>query len=202
MKKTIITFSFLLACCYTNAQDIKFGVRAGINIANVTIKASGVSVSGSSLIGPNAGVFAEIPLAPTVFVQPEVAYSGMGYKISVSSGGQTVSGKSTVNYLTIPLLVKVKIPTTGLAVYAGPQYGYLLGGKETGDAGEGEQSNDAKDSYKSSDIAGIIGAEYFFISRVGLSARYQFGLSNVAKGAGEDESAKNHGFTILLAVKL
>lgn len=192
MKKIILVcaVSFLSVAVYAQS----FGIRAGVNISNVNIKTQGLSVSPSAIGGLNAGIFVNFPIALNVSIQPELAYSAMGYKVT-SSG---VSATENTAYGVLPLLLKVKIPTTGLALYAGPQYGVLLSAKDKQDG----TSTDAKDNYKSGDFSAVAGLEYSLKFGLFLSARYQAGLSNVAKtDPGTDATAKNTAVTFLVGFK-
>ncbi|HWB25543.1 MAG TPA: porin family protein [Chitinophagaceae bacterium] len=193
MKKLLlfVAASFLSAGIFAQS----FGVRAGVNISNVTVKTQGFSIKPNAVAGINAGIFLNFHLAPAVSLQPELAYSGMGYKVNNSG----ITGTETTSYLTLPLLLKVKVPTTGLGIYAGPQAGLLLSAK---DKSQG-QTEDAKDNYKSTDFAGVAGLEYSFKLGLFFSARYQFSLANVAStNQGQDAAVKNNCVSILVGIKL
>ncbi|HVX51603.1 MAG TPA: porin family protein [Chitinophagaceae bacterium] len=171
-----------------------FGVRAGVNIANVNIKTQGLSIKPGAVAGINAGIFLNFHLAPQVSLQPELAYSGMGYKVNVSG----ITGTETTSYLTLPVLLKVKIPASGLGIYAGPQAGILLSAK---DKSQGE-TQDAGNNYKSTDFAGVAGLEYSFKLGLFFSARYQFSLANVAStNQGQSASVKNNCVSLLAGLR-
>lgn len=192
MRKILFTLFLSFSTVLLFAQG--FGVRAGINISNVSIKSQGISIKPSANVGPNAGIFANFKVALNLSLQPELAYSAMGYKVDVDG----VSGTETTSYLTLPLLVKFKVPMTGLGIYAGPQYGLLLSAKDKSDG----ETQDAKDSYKSSDVAAVFGAEYALKLGLFFSARYQAGLTNVAKtDQGDNTTAKNNSVTLLVGFK-
>jgi hypothetical protein len=193
MKKLPLLIVISFASVSLFAQ--KFGVRAGLNFANVNIKTQGLSISPSATTGLNAGIFVNFPVAANVSIQPELAYSSMGFKIS--GAGIDTAGTATTNYLVLPVLVKFKVPATGLGIYAGPQYGILLNAKGT----SGSTTTDIKDSYKSGDFSAVVGLEYELPFGLFASARYQAGLSNVAKNAQIDESLKNTSFTILVGFR-
>ena len=59
----------------------------------------------------------------------------------------------------------------------GPQISFLVSAKEK-TSGTNE---DIKDQFKSTEIAGIIGAGYTLPNGFGFDARYQLGLSSIAK---------------------
>lgn len=103
-----------------------------------------------------------------------------------------------LNYLTLPVLAKYSFEDAGFGAYLGPQIGYLLSAKGIF---EGD-SEDLKEDLKSTDISGIIGVEYFLPAGIGISARYQLGLSNIAKDADEGEgSIKNNALTFTLGYR-
>ncbi|RYE24670.1 MAG: PorT family protein [Sphingobacteriaceae bacterium] len=171
-------------------SGVSYGVKAGINIANIAIEPSDATVSQKSIIGFNAGVFATLPIALGFAIQPELLYSGLGTR--ATTGGQSVDIK--LDYITLPVLAKYKIIGTGLGIYIGPQVGYILSSK----AKAGGVSVDVDDSFKKADFSGIGGVDYALPLGLSLSARYQLGLVNIAKEASGDESAKNNAFTLSL----
>ena len=171
------------------AIGVRFGLKAGINIANITAKTSGVSFSPSSVVRPTGGFFATIPVAEGFAIQPEILYSGLGAKIA--------GGKILYDYLTLPVLAKYSFEEAGFGAYLGPQIGYLLSAKGK----YGGETEDIKEEVKSTDISGIIGVEYFLPMGVGLSARYQLGLSNVAKDTEDEGSVKNKALTFTLGYR-
>ncbi|RYE28522.1 MAG: PorT family protein [Sphingobacteriaceae bacterium] len=192
IKLYLLSLSMLFAANLfaqnSKTGGIMYGIKAGINIANIAIKPNDATVSQNSLIGLNAGVFATIPVAERFAIQPEVLYSGLGTK--ASGDGQEV--KIKLDYITVPILAKYKVIGTGLGIYIGPQVGYILSSKIKA-AGV---SVDIDDSFKKADFSGIGGVDYALPFGLSLSARYQLGLVNIAKEASEDESAKNNAVTL------
>ncbi|RYE31116.1 MAG: PorT family protein [Sphingobacteriaceae bacterium] len=172
----------------STTRGVSYGIKAGINIANIAISPSDATVSQKSLVGFNAGVFAMIPVAESFGIQPELLYSGLGTE--ATTGG--VSVKIKLDYLTLPVLAKYQISGTGLGIYVGPQVGYMLSSK----AKAGGIAADVDDSFKKADFSGIGGVDYALPLGLNLSARYQLGLVNIAKEASGDESAKNNAFTL------
>ena len=176
----------------------RFGIKAGINLANVTIKSSGLTLSPSSLVAPVGGLYVTLPIGVGGFqIQPELLYSGQGYKVDKVDG--TDGGKGNNNYFVVPVLAKYAIASSAFAFYAGPQFGYLLSAKETP---TGESSTDVKANYKSTDISSVFGIEYNLPIGLNLSARYQLGMTNVAKDVAADESFKNKSFTFTLGYNI
>ena len=179
----------------TDASAVAFGIKAGLNVANVTIKSDGLTVSPSSLLGATGGLFVNIPVGTGGFgIQPEFLYSMMGYKISSTATGGNGDITTNLNYLSIPVLAKYNIDKPGFAVYAGPQIGILMSAKNK----SGSVSEDIKDELKSTDVSAVFGLEYALEMGINFSTRYQIGLNNIAKVAASGESIKNNAFTFTI----
>src|SRR5579863_8147636 len=119
MKK--LPFLLLASFSFATAHaQLAFGVKAGANISNVT----GSDATGTSaLVGFNAGAYLKIPLPHNLSIQPELVYSGQGFK--QTSGGITTT--QHLNYLNIPILLKYSF--AGVFIETGPQAGFLLNAK-------------------------------------------------------------------------
>ena len=76
MKKILLTAAAVFALSYANAQDVKFGAKAGLNLSNFT----GDVENTSTKVGFQVGGFAEIKISEKFAVQPELLYSLQGTK--------------------------------------------------------------------------------------------------------------------------
>lgn len=165
-------FSFATA----HAQ-LAFGLKAGANISNVT----GSDATGTSaLIGFNAGAYLKIPLPHGLSIQPELVYSGQGFK-ETSDGVKTTQH---INYLNIPVLVKYSIG--GVFLETGPQAGILVSAK----VGQGGSSIDNEVVFYSVDWAWVFGAGVKIpMTPISVDARYNFGMANIVN----DRQTANNG---------
>ena len=147
MKKIILSAVAVFAFGFVSAQDVKFGVKGGLNLS--TIKSTYPGVNGSvqtspdnkMLVGFHVGGFAEIGLSDKLSFQPELLFSMEGSKAENSTtetenmGGITYTYKETstsnvvTNYINVPLLLKYKA-TENLFFVAGPQVGFLMSAKQ------------------------------------------------------------------------
>src|ERR1700722_330150 len=93
MKKALILVFAVVALSSAKAQ-IQFGVKAGVNLANLTVsdKTDGESFKANTSF--NAGILASIPLGGPLYLQPEVMYSAQGTKETDTFSTST----STLNY--------------------------------------------------------------------------------------------------------
>lgn len=158
------------------AQPVAFGVKAGLNFPDAKVKVASTTIKGTGVVGFHIGGFAEMNLAENISFQPELLFSSFGAK---TPDGNT---KTTLNYINIPLLAKYNYNNFGF--YLGPQIG-LLANAKLKFAGE---TRDAKKDIKSTDLSGILGAEYRLASGLGFSARYGLSLTSIAKNKSYKEN--------------
>jgi hypothetical protein len=167
-----------------NAQEVSFGVKAGVNFASI----GGDDSDGlDGLTSFHVGGVAFIGISEKFAVQPEVVYSAQGAKYSASEG---YDGKYKLGYINVPVLAKFTL-AEGFSIEAGPQIGFLISAKEeynsTGDSGE----VDVKDAFKGTDFAAAIGLGYRMESGLNFAARYNLGLANIADASDEVDIKNN-----------
>ncbi len=174
MKKSILVILSALVTFVASAQ-IRFGVKGGVNIANISYSGSESQPPTQSITGYNGGAFLEIPLLSKWNLQPEVVYSAQG----TTFNSQNMDVKVNYNYLNIPILLKYH-HASGFFAETGPQYGFLLTAKEI----SGDLSGDIKSDTKSGDFSWVFGVGYKVpVINIGVDARYNLGLTNIADDA-------------------
>ena len=176
MKKVLLAFLLAVSVSAIQAQ-VHFGLKGGVNFANVTN-----SDGGKTRVGFNGGVQVGIPVTDQISVQPEAVYSSQGVK-----GDDDM--QAILNYINVPVLLQYNKPS-GFFAHTGPQLGFLTSAKFK----QGSAEVDVKDSFKSTDFAWVFGAGYVLPSGFGFNGRYNLGLSKIEK---EDEgSSKNSVFQL------
>lgn len=179
----VLTVALLGAPAAGFAQLPSFGVKGGLNLANV----GGKGVDDVDYkAGLNLGAFVSIPAGPMFAIQPEAFFSQKGNKVG--------DVKSSFNYLEIPVLLKLSPSLPGDFVrpifFAGPSAGILLGAKT--------DDTDVKDLMKTADFGLTIGGGVEF-GKLSLDARYNLGLSDISKASSEVSNAiKNRAITVML----
>ena len=96
MKKIILSALAVFVFGFTNAQEVKFGLKGGLNVANIT----GDIEDNSSKVGFHVGGFAEIKVSEKFSVQPELLFSTQGTKFDFE--GTNVN--FNLSYLNIPIM--------------------------------------------------------------------------------------------------
>lgn len=175
----------LCAGAMAQTQKVKLGVKAGLNISNLTLDET--ELNSSDKTGFTAGLMAEIPLAKNFSVQPELLYSQQGIKLSYSDPQiQNSHYKSTIalNYINIPIMVKYYV-VKGLSLQAGPQVGILLKANNKYQDNflgyDNHENMDLKDYSNGVDASVNFGLGYQFKDRFYADVRYNMSYSDIFK---------------------
>ena len=221
MKKIFLSAVAIMALgTAAQAQDISYGVKAGVNFANF----GGDVDESSSRTGFHVGAVVELPISETFSIQPEVVFSQQGAQVdssteSVISGvttRTTTENEQTLNYINVPVLAKYYI-MEGLSLEVGPQVGFLVSAKSkfdsTSTATFGGTSNstsasgetDNKDGFKSVDFSAVAGVGYELPMGLFFQARYQVGISSVLEDSegldSQDISTTNQVLSLSVGFK-
>ena len=179
--KNLFTICLLFLTTLAFSQDLSFGVRGGLNFANGSLSGdadqTGNGVSKKSRTSINLGAYALKKLNDKAGVQVELYYSGEGYQLS--GGGQTETDK--INFINLAALYKY-VFAEKFYFLVGPQLGFRAAANATG----GGQTIDISKYVKSINLSLVPGVGYDINETIGVSLRYQLGLSNLydASGAG------------------
>ena len=168
MKKLLFAAAAVFAFGTANAQGMKFGAKAGLNMADWYGEDADGADSRTSF---HVGGFAEFKVSEKFAVQPELLYS--------SQGAKGEGAKINTDYLNVPIMAKF-YATDKLSIEAGPQIGFLMSAKLKPDSGD---SQDVKDSLKSTDFGVNFGLGYNFTENISGGLRYNLGLSSVPDSA-------------------
>jgi hypothetical protein len=180
MKKIIIVGVVCLLVNYVSKAQTphaQFGLKAGVNIANLHVDGSEYD----SRTGFYVGGLAHVHITKYFAVQPEVMYSSQGAEIG--------SIKRTEGYINVPVLAQYMV-NNGFRLQTGPQVGFLTSAKNK----SGDIEVDVKDQLNTVDFAWSFGASYISKTGLGLDARYNLGISNINDN--ESVEAKNRVFQV------
>jgi hypothetical protein len=202
MKKILlVSLVMLLAVSVSFSQ---FGIKGGINLA--TVSGADKSLGGidpTRKLGLAGGISYRIGLIAGLAIQPEVMYIQKGaiYEGSMSYGGYSISGKTTLkgDYIDIPVLVKFNLPIPVFSPYieGGVSYGILLSAKQKTEAGGQSNETDIKDQLSKSDVSLIVGIGVEFLI-LEIDARMVLGQTKL----GKDSDAKVFNNGIILTAGL
>jgi hypothetical protein len=174
MRKISLALALFFISFMADAQAPKFGLKAGLNIADIS---SDAGTKFNNKLGLNAGLLAHIHLSPQFALQPEVVYSAQGGKYSYNPPlGGVEEHELGLDYINIPLNIQYMFDN-GFRLQTGPQVGFLINVKDKYNGQETEFFN--SDDFNNIDLSWTAGIGYLSQTGFGIDARYNFGLSNI-----------------------
>jgi hypothetical protein len=192
MKKFLSLFACVTLVAFgATAQGISGGLKLGLNLSNTTISSSeaGITVSPSFRPTIHAGGYLTAMLSEKLGIQPEILYSGQGYKQN--------GGTMAVDYITVPVLVRYNF-TSLFSAHLGPQLGVLMSAKAKPEQGDDE---DVKDMLKSTDIGVAAGIGIDLPMGLNFGFRFVKGFTNIIDES-DDIKYKNYNLQFSAGYKL
>jgi len=223
----VIFLCFFFISLSTKAQNSGAIVRAGINLANVSVSDNGGVDDAKMLASFQAGVIGDIHVASILYFQPGLIFTGKGTKTQSGTEGSANWYKASSNpyYLEMPLSFILKTP--GPVKFfggAGPYLAVGIGGKNKAEGallGTGfkseksiEWSNDDPTTLNNEEGAGfgiMKRFDYGLNGSVGiegksavLSVNYGLGLAKLQSGSNSsaDNNNKHRVLSFTLGFKL
>lgn len=122
MKRIILTFAYIIIVSLTVNAQTRFGVKAGVNIANQIMIPNNIDRPTSHpIVAFHAGVLMEISISKKFFFQPNLLFSQKGESFDFLNRRASIKN----NYLDLPLNIGYKI-TPKFTVNGGPYFGYFM----------------------------------------------------------------------------
>lgn len=189
MKKTFVLMTALAISCATlKAQQVSFGVKAGVQQNTLSLKQKEGSDWGRTAIigtGFHIGGIADISLSEKISVQPQLLFN---------SKSTAMNSETKINMYAIDIPVNFLYKTGGFFLGLGPNLSYGLSAKVTGDGDEDwykKQSDgeggEEKSVLKRFEVGANITLGYQFTNNLLISANYTQGLSNVSNYADDGQ---------------
>ncbi|HUW05102.1 MAG TPA: porin family protein [Williamwhitmania sp.] len=159
-KLLFVSGCMLILVVGANAQNIRFGLKAGLQSANYSGDDAGLDARFAVLFGG----FAQFPMHGNFTFQPEMIFSLQGAK------QESLDKNINAWYLNFPLMFKYNLAKR-FNVEAGPQIGFMIGAKLDG--------NKISDQFKTIDFGVNFGVAYRLTSKVDMGLRYCVGVTDV-----------------------
>lgn len=199
MKKLLLVASVVLMGVGINAQEFRFGPKAGFAMSTMKIDDKQDDL-GARKMSPKytfyVGGMAEYKINDNFGLQAEVLYSPLGAKEKIDgidAGVVFVGEQTKVELGTILVPVSAKyFFTENISVAAGANFGVILTAKQKTVIGSDfinvgvvdEENNsgeiDIKKDIKKLNIAPFVGVEYMLENGLFFDARYSLGVSNLS----------------------
>lgn len=200
MKKvSIIAIVLLLGVSLSTQAQIKFGLRAGVNVNDLSLSMEDAKVD--NIVGFQVGPVVEIGLLG-IGAEAGILYNQKGGKLKFPTGDETFRN----SYIDIPINLKYTFGILGIGAYAtaGPYFSFALDGKDFNDVLSA--GNELKDGDVSNFDIGLNFGLGVKLSKIGIGAQYGLGLSDVYSipkdafynAIGKETKAKNKTISVLL----
>lgn len=162
-----------------NAQ-FHIGVKAGVNAGKIDGKSFKQEFNYSYLVGG----FAEIGVSERFSINPELLFSqtssttDTSFTNTLPSFKKNDQVKAKLNYLSIPILVNMKL-IGPLHIEAGPQFGIIMNKQKS-------LLENGENAFKGGDFS-MVGGAGINLSSLRVTARYVIGLSNIGDVTNDDK---------------
>lgn len=180
MKKSILSFVFLILITSVGYAQVKVGAKLGgsLNALRTSDELDDVDDFDPNDLFENrlnlqAGVFAQLKLADKFVFQPELLYKSKVQTMMDANEGGELGDKFKTSYLAIPVLVGFQ-PVENLSILLGPEVGLALSAEFEAQG----VSLDVKDNLESQlDLGLSLGVDYQLDLGIGFGVRYNHGLN-------------------------
>lgn len=189
---------------HNEEPEARIGLLGGLSIATL-VKTNDKNFSSVPLYGFNAGGLLQLPLGRVIVLQPEVLFSQKGYHATGNNGLGDYDYRRSLNFLDIPLLVKINL-SKELGIVAGPQYSYLLATKTSFKSGSAiymQTVNNDNDNISKNIFGGVLGLDINLDRNFFLYGRYTIDFkNNNGDGTSTTPAYKNQVFQAGIGILL
>lgn len=195
MKKIIALF-VLFATVVTASAQIKFGVKGGLNVTDMSLSKDVLSTSNRTgfFIGPTVNF--TLPVVG-LGIDASALYDQRSAKLSDEDGSATAKQQSVV----IPLNLRYGIGLGSMAsiyLFAGPQFGFNVGSKDQ------NLGADTSWKLKDSNFSVNVGAGVMLLKHLQVSANYNIACGKTGEitfrdGAESAFNGRNNAWQIAAA---
>ncbi|HYV54759.1 MAG TPA: porin family protein [Chitinophagaceae bacterium] len=171
MRKIFLT-AVIIVPLFSLAQ---FGIKAGVNFANVT---NASEINSGSESGFMAGIFLAPPSTGVMGFRTELIFSRQGYSYKTN----TNTGVVNLDYILLPQLMQINI-TKFFSIQLGAQMAFLINAKADSSTSSGGSSpyGEIMDFYNKFDYGFAGGIEIHPFKGLLVGARYNISLGNLYK---------------------
>lgn len=203
MKKIILSVALIAGIVTALSAQTRFGINAGVVLANLKGEEAGEEQELDSKIGLTAGIRADVPLSENFRFRPGLNFVQKGGKEEFDFLGTQIKSTITLNYLELPLnfVYNADAGKGKFFIGAGPVFGFGLSGKTKFESGGDESTEDinfgdGEEEVKSFEFAGNVLAGYECASGLYFQANYNPGFSNLSNSSDSELKTTYFGFRV------
>ena len=208
MKKVLLLIPCLLLVVAATAQELRIGLRGGLNLANQSIESEELDAvnfdyDSEGRIAWQAGLVIDAAITDMFAIQPALLLSSKGHRFEENNALFDLDTRARLLYVHVPVPVLVRVGVGDLAVFGGlgPYFSFGVGGSldSEGDAG-GIGFNEEGDIDWGGDVddddfrrldAGLVLTGGVEVLDIQLALSYELGLTNIQPEGDSDNSVRN-----------
>ena len=170
MKKIISALLLVFAISAVAKAQFEFGVKGGLNIADLS------NLNGSARVSGHLGLLAHHTIDAHWCIQPELLYSFQGQRYPSNRSEKLLA----LDYIQIPVMVQY-FPVKDFYVEFGPQLAFNTNASvKYNDGNKTEVDN----HFTAADFSFNIGLGYMATRQIGIYGRYIAGLTDISTDDG------------------
>lgn len=182
MKKffTTLLVAFGLMTATTASAQVQFGLKAGVNVTNMSLDESVLDASNRAgfFVGPT--VKFTLPIVG-LGIDASALYDQREAKVSVDGTQQLFDTEQTIKHRQIAVPINVRYgfglgETASLFLFAGPQFGFNVGDKE-----QSLWRDAAEWKLKTSTFSVNVGVGAMLLNHLQLTANYNIACGNTGE---------------------
>ena len=210
MKKLFFAAIALVATSFAAQAQINPRIEVAANIARTVAKQqNGADATGLKVLpGFRAGLAAEIGIASGVYIAPGISFRQEGNKQEVPTGQKTETVSNTLNYVSVPVNLGVRVPLTeslAISVEGGPAFSYGVSSSVRTLAGIQGGIKAAYDAFKEKQYnrfdMSINASAAIEFSKIYVRLGADLGMVNSFREATDKLSSKNTSFFLGLGYR-
>ena len=180
--------SFLILLCFTlyftntASAQVRFGIKAGLNLANLTFSNFGELEPDTKMLPSfQVGGLVEMDFSENVGLGVGLQFHGKGTK----DGTDGSDAKITLNYIQVPVMIQYR--NMGFFAGVGPYAAFGISGKykEDGESEDVSFGSSEDDDFSALDFGGTVEVGYEF-GNLRATASYGMGFANAIPKDGRE----------------
>ncbi len=203
MKNKILLLTMIFAVSFSNGQNVKFGIKGGLNLSNLASISSSTdklgnlsdkrinNLSDKGKVAFHIGGMVNISLTDSFSIQPELLYSLQG----AHSETNFAKADLELHYISIPVMANLHLGF--FKIEAGPQVSFLTSSIISGEVLGFGSSKKVKDLFSTVDFGVNFGLGIEF-QKISLGTRFNIGLSDIIRDNPTDIKIINSVFQLSL----
>ncbi len=205
MKRIYVIFlTFIIIPVMTqNKLSADIGIKGSLNLSRLNFSEDDAD-QWKSITGFHVGIFYNLKIKKNIFFQPEIYYVTKGVTLSDSYDGMEIKSTVKLNYVEIPLLLKMVFPTKSSfqpGIFIGGYWAFNINAKNILEYGSSHIEEDIKGQIANMDYGWVAGISVEYQIRKGklvLDIRYNLGLKSLNKITLVDYSVKIRSLALMV----